>query len=63
MAQKLPRIVIDNDGDLLEAIESQEEDEQVLEELAVKRKERRKSFLTVVNKKRLNPYELDEVML
>ena len=63
MARNLPRIVIDNETSLLEQLENQEEDEQLLEELAEKRNKRRKSFLAVVNKKKLSPHELDEVML
>ncbi len=60
---KLPRIVIDNDGDLLEAFENQEDDEQLLEELAETRRRKQKSFLSVINKKKLGKQELDDVML
>lgn len=59
----MPRAVFDEEVDLLGQFESQEEDEEVLEELAAKRRERQKSFLAVVNKKRLSRHELDEVML
>ena len=60
---KLPRIVIDQDTDLLEQLENQEEDEQLLEELAETRRRKQKSFLSVINKKKLGRQELDDVML
>ncbi len=60
---KLPRIVIDEGTNLLEELESQEDDEQLLEELAETRRRKQKSFLTVINKKKLAKNELDEVML
>ena len=59
----MPRAVFDEDVDLLEQFESQEEDEGILEELAEKRRQRQKSFISVVNKKKLGRHELDEVML
>jgi hypothetical protein len=49
--------------DLLGEFEAQEEDEGLLEEMAEKRKERQKSFISVINKKKLSKFELDEVML
>lgn len=60
---KLPRIVIDEGTSLLEELESQEDDEQLLEELAETRRRKQKSFLTIINKKKLAKHELDEVML
>ena len=63
MARNLPRIVIDNETSLLEQLENQEEDEQLLEELAETRKRKHKSFLSVINKKKLAKHELEEVML
>ena len=60
---KMPRAVFDEEVDLLGQFESQEEDEEVLEELAPKRRERQKNFISVVNKKKLSRHELDEVML
>ncbi|MBI3037157.1 hypothetical protein HYY73_05425 [Candidatus Woesearchaeota archaeon] len=59
----MPRAVFDEETDLLGQFESQEEDEEILEELAAKRRERRKNFISVVNKKKLSRHELDEVML
>ncbi|MBI2580486.1 hypothetical protein HYV85_01625 [Candidatus Woesearchaeota archaeon] len=59
----MPKAVFDDDVDLLGELESQEEDEGILEELAAKRRERRKNFISVVNRKKLSRHELDEVML
>jgi hypothetical protein len=54
----------DFDGvDLLDEMESQEEDEKILEELSEKKKERNKTFKSIINKKKVSEYELDEVML
>ena len=54
---------MDEDTDLLEMFESQEEDESTLEELAEKRRQKQKSFTSVINKKKISRHELDEVML
>ncbi|MBI2550295.1 hypothetical protein HYV83_03900 [Candidatus Woesearchaeota archaeon] len=59
----MPKAVFDDETSLLEQFESQEGDEEILEELAEKRRERRKNFISVVNKKKLSRHELDEVML
>ena len=59
----MPRQVFDEETDLLGQFESQEEDDEILEELAEKRRQRQKSFLAVVNKRKLGKHELDEVML
>ena len=60
----MPQAIFDDDVDILDELESKEEDEEVLEEMARKRREKRqKSFLAVVNKKKLGKHELDEVML
>ena len=59
----MQKAVFDEETDLLGQFESQEEDEELLEELAEKRKQKQKSFLAVVNKRKLGKHELDEVML
>ena len=59
----MPKTVFDADVDLLQELESQEEDEQVLQELAANRRQRQKTFIAIVNKKKLSKHELDEVML
>ena len=59
----MPKAVFDDETDLLEQFESWEEDEEILEELAEKRRQRQKNFTSVVNKKKLTRHELDEVML
>lgn len=59
----MPRQVFDEEIDIMEELESLEDDDEVLQELSQKRKERQKSFLSVINKKKLSKHELDEVML
>lgn len=59
----MPRQVFDEEVDLLDELESREEDDEVLEELSQKRRERQKSFISIINKKKLGKHELDEVML
>lgn len=59
----MSKISFNDETDLLGEFESMEEDDGVLEELAMKKRERQKNFLSVVNKKKLSKYELDEVML
>lgn len=59
----MPKAVFDDETSLLEQFESQEGDEEILEELAEKRRQRQKTFISVVNKKKLTRHELDEVML
>ena len=59
----MPKAVFDEEVDLLGQFESQEEDAEILEELAEKRRQRQKDFVSVVNKKKLSKHELDEVML
>lgn len=59
----MPKAVFDEEVDLLGEFESQEEDEEVLEELAEKRRQKQKSFTSIINKKKLSRHELDEVML
>ena len=59
----MPKAVFDDETDLLEQFESQEGDEEILEELAEKRRQKQKSFVSVINKKKLTRHELDEVML
>jgi hypothetical protein len=45
---------------MLEELEKQEEDEEILKELKESKKD--KSFPAVINKRRLNKFELDEAM-
>ncbi len=59
----MSKAIFDDNLDILEQFESQEEDEEILEELAEKRRQRQKSFVTIINKKKLSKHELDEVML
>ena len=59
----MPKAVFDDETSLLEQFESQEGDEEILEELAEKRRQKQKSFVSVINKKKLTRHELDEVML
>ena len=47
--------------DLFEEIEFEEQDEEILTE--IEQKKSKKSFGSVINKKKLNRYELDEVMI
>ncbi len=49
--------------DLFEELQHEEQDGEILEEIEEKRKATRKSFSSIVNKKRLSKYELDEVMV
>lgn len=39
-----------------------EEDEETIEELKKNNKTRHKNFASIINKKKLNKYELDDVM-
>lgn len=59
----MPKAVFDDETDLLGEFESREDDEEILEELAEKRRQKQKSFISVINKKKLTRHELDEVML
>ncbi len=63
MSVKMSRLMMDEETDLLGQFESQEEDEEVLEELAEKRRQKQKSFTAIINKRNLSRHELDEVML
>ena len=49
--------------DLLEEIQHGEADEELLEEIAQRKSARRKTFSSVINKRKLNKFELDEVMV
>lgn len=49
--------------DLFEEIQHSEEDEGILDEIEQRKKEAKRSFSSVINKKRLSKYELDEVMV
>jgi hypothetical protein len=51
------------DMDLLDEMEHKEEDESILTEIENKKRAARKSFSSVVNKRKLSRYELDEVMV
>ncbi|MBI2664922.1 hypothetical protein HYX10_06305 [Candidatus Woesearchaeota archaeon] len=48
--------------DLLDSIQSDEQDEEILEQIEVRKKAAKRSFSSVVNKRKLSRYELDEVM-
>ena len=63
MQRSTSGMILNDDVDLLGEFESQEEDEEVLEERAQKRRQRQKTFIAVVNKKKLSRHELDEIML
>lgn len=47
---------------LFEEMQYDEQDEEILDELEQKRKAARRSFSSVINKRKLNRFELDEVM-
>ena len=44
-------------------IREEPEDEETMEELKKLSKQKNKNFASVINKKKLNRYDLDEVML
>ncbi|GEM_PF-4892812 len=48
--------------DLFDEIQHEEQDEEILDEIEAKKKAAKKSFSSVINKKKLNKFELDEVM-
>ncbi len=52
-----------DETDLFEELKHEEDDEEILEEIEEKKKAARKSFSSVVNKRKLSKYELDEVMV
>jgi len=49
--------------DLMEEIEHEAQDEEILSEIESKKKAAKKSFSSVINKKKLSKYELEEVMV
>jgi len=49
--------------DLFEEIQHEEQDEEILSEIEAKKKAAKKSFSSVVNKKKLDKQELDEIMV
>lgn len=49
--------------DLLEEMEHEEADEEILDEIEQRKSARKKTFSSVINKRKLNKYELDEVMV
>ena len=51
------------ENDLFEELQHEEQDEEILSEIEARKKEAKKSFSSVVNKKKLSKYELDEVMV
>lgn len=51
------------DIDLFEELQHEEQDGEILEEIEEKKKAARKSFSSIVNKKKLSKYELDELMV
>ncbi len=48
--------------DLLEEIKHEEADEEILDEIEQRKKAARKSFSSIINKRKLSKYELDDVM-
>ena len=50
------------DGFELELLDDEVEDEETIDELKKSNKEKTKNFSTVINKKKLSKYELDDVM-
>ena len=49
--------------DLFEELQHEEQDEEILNAIEAKKKAAKKSFSSIVNKKKLNKHELDEVMV
>ena len=49
--------------DLFEEMQHEEQDKEILNEIDARKKEAKKSFSSVVNKKKLSKHELDEVMV
>jgi len=49
--------------DLFEELQHEEQDQEILQEIESKKKAAKRSFASVVNKKKLSKYELDEVMV
>jgi hypothetical protein len=49
--------------DLFDELQHEENDEEILEEIATKKREAKRTFSTVVNRRKVSRYELDEVMV
>jgi len=49
--------------DLFEEMEHEEQDEEILSKIEQKKKEAKRSFSSVINKRKLDKHELDEVMV
>ena len=49
--------------DLMEEIEHEAQDEEILNAIEAKKRAAKKSFSSIVNKKKLSKYELEEVMV
>ena len=50
-------------GNLFEEFEQEERDESILDEIEAKKRASKKSFGSIINKKKFSKYELDEVMV
>ena len=53
----------DKEDNLFEELQHEEQDEDILEEIEAKKKAAKKSFSSVINKKKVDKSELDEVMV
>ena len=49
--------------DLFDEMQHEEQDEEILNEIEARKKAAKKSFSSVINKKKLDKFELDEVMV
>ena len=49
--------------DLFEELQHEEQDEEILDEIEAKKKANKKSFSSVINKKKVDKFELDEIMV
>ena len=52
-----------DEADLFEEMQNEEQDDEILEEIEERKKAARKSFSSIVNKRKFSKYELDEVMV
>lgn len=63
VAKRKEKLVKMEELDLLEEMEHEEADEEILDEIEQRKSARKKTFSSVINKKRINKFELDEVMV
>lgn len=49
--------------DLLDAFEAEDADQEILSQINAKKNASKKSFNSVINKKKLDRFELDDVMV